>query len=799
VEISKTAVVRAVLTSKEQYASEPVSSSSGTAFDHQVSPQVVAESTLAHMKLARRWLCWALVPGPQGSKAKKIPYYVDGTPRGKTDTSEDLSKLATYEEACAAVYAGNGRFTSPAFALGPDGKGGYWQGIDFDDVAVNGLENLVEQAPGYVEVSPSKLGAHAIGYGLHFDTLGSNGSGVEAYAGARYFTFTGEMLRDSVLTCLAAYVVEQVVLVHGAVKAASSAAQNHIYVTHRTVTELRSALVYLRADDRGLWVRIGHALKELGEQGRGLWLDWSSTSSKFDPADASKTWESFKPTSTDYKAVFAEAQRQGWTNPSSNAARLATSSDVVNFSQRAPRDILRHLPPEPFDLAEAPPPISSLALAFSRATGFDRSGVIVAATTAAASMIDDRYRLEVNKGSDWIVSARQWAFLCAPPSGGKSPTLRTATDPIKRMHIEMRKLWVAQNADLPPHERSPMPALFTSDATVAALSELLKDNPGGLLVLNEEFSSWAGAIDCADRGDAAKNRGDWLQLRDGGARQIDRIARGSVQVENWGASVLAACTPDGIAKQMKVMPEDGLIQRFVPCIMSAPDLDALGDCSKEIQEWAQGLRWAYEFTTARQGTVVRMSSKAREMFEAERRGQRQLVMDTEVFAPAYAAHLGKHPGMLAEIALTFHVFSGREPTVELEAETMAIAIRYMRRVRKHSYYLYSTILSGSPGFELAQALARSIVASDPPVPAIGREFMTQHCQLFKKSDDRVRREAVQFLEDADWLQASGEARGYGGWPTKYEVNPHVYEMFAREGEQWRARRAAVKEAIERGE
>lgn len=469
---------------------------------------------------------------------------------------------------------------------------------------------------------------------------------------------------------------------------------------------------------------------------------------------------------------------------------------IVAFAARKPRDILKKSVPQPFGLDEAPPPIAQFAQAFSKATGIDRSGIIVAATTAAASIIDDRYQLEVNPGSNWIVSARQWAFLCAPPSGGKSPTIRPATDPIKRLHGEFYAQWKTVNEQLKEEDKSPMPAIYTSDATVPALTERLKDNPRGILMLNEEFSSWIGAIDSADRGEAAKNRGDWLQLRDGGPRQIDRISRGSVYVPNWGASVLAACTPDGIAKQMKNMPEDGLIQRFVPCIMGTPDIDADGDCNAEIQHWEQVIRWAYQFTSS-SCHRVRFNSEAREMFEYERKEQRKLTMATEEMAPSYAAHLGKHPGMLAEVALTFHVFSGHQPGPEIDAQTMKIAILYMRRVRKHAYYLYSGILNTSPAFELAQALARSIVAADEPITTVGRDWMTQHCQAFKKADDRLRREAVQLLEDADWLEAGSGS--YRGWPSKYAVHERVCQMFAREGEQWRERRAAVREAIGGGD
>ena len=73
--------------------------------------------------------------------------------------------------------------------------------------------------------------------------------------------------------------------------------------------------------------------------------------------------------------------------------------------------------------------------------------------------------------------------------------------------------------------------------------------------------------------------------------------------------------------------------------------------------------------------------------------------------------------------------------------------------------------------------------------------MTTHCQAFRKADDRLRREAVQMLEDADWLSAETHVRLYGGWPRSYLVHHRVAELFAREGEQWRARRAAVRDMI----
>lgn len=153
-------------------------------------------SMLAAMRAASRWLIYQNVPQP-GKKPRKIPHYADGAPRqGALDTSADVARLVTFEAAVAALQE-RGQDWGLGFALGPDGTGNYWQGIDLDDVEANGLIEVANTLPGYVEYSPSGMGAHAIGYGAKFGTLGSNGTGIEAYCEGRFFTFTGNMMRDS--------------------------------------------------------------------------------------------------------------------------------------------------------------------------------------------------------------------------------------------------------------------------------------------------------------------------------------------------------------------------------------------------------------------------------------------------------------------------------------------------------------------------------------------------------------------------------------------------------------------------
>ena len=271
------------------------------------------------MRNARRWLLWKSVRNPDSTKKpSKIPYYASGVPRnGELDSPADQAQFANFEDAVRALQSGG--YSGFGFALGPDGTGNCWQGIDLDKLSQHPeLHAIAQQLPGYTELSPRGDGKHAIGYGRSFESLGSNASAIEAYSSARFFTVTAVAAGPNPPICLGDFVEQQLRPLHGSSRdkvSPNEAAATPEVVPAQTAVDLRSALLSMRSDDRDVWVRIGLALKTLGDVGRGLWMEWSATSDKFDPKDAARTWESFKPTRTGYQGVFAEAQRNGWVNP----------------------------------------------------------------------------------------------------------------------------------------------------------------------------------------------------------------------------------------------------------------------------------------------------------------------------------------------------------------------------------------------------------------------------------------------------------------------------------------------------
>ena len=242
---------------------------------------------------------------------------------------------------------------------------------------------------------------------------------------------------------------------------------------------------------------------------------------------------------------------------------------------------------------------------------------------------------------------------------------------------------------------------------------------------------------------------------------------------------------------MKQLPDDGLIHRFIPALMGSRVHNRQGDARRAVEQWTRVLSYLHEVTGP---AHISFNPAAREMFDQEETYKCWLSESVYESSPQLASHLGKHGGLLARTALTFHALCDPRSHV-LTEQTMWLAVQYCRRVAKHAAAMFNGVLGTSPAIALAQSLGRSIVADGPLLTTVNRQWMSDHCTEFRKAEDRVKREAVQILEDADWLEQTAGARSYGGWPTKWHVHDRLSQMFAQQGTEWRARRAAVREAI----
>jgi hypothetical protein len=453
-----------------------------------------------------------------------------------------------------------------------------------------------------------------------------------------------------------------------------------------------------------------------------------------------------------------------------------------------PIDILRTLAAPPLRVADTPAVLARFADAHARATGFDVSIILTGGIVAAAAALSDEVRLCVSSRSSWFESARLWAVDIGGPGCGKTPGTKIALAPIHAMHRELLAEWNRQHGkdDDPP----PKPVIYTSDATTEALAEILRGNERGLLYAVDELESWLASHDVYRSG-AGRDRGEWLRLYDGGPHQVNRVARGSFFVKNWGASLLSATTPSALRKLAPKLPEDGLLQRLLLVLvqpMELPDASMLRvDTRRPTEEWDATLRRLYAVPAG----VVHLSGVARAIFEAEQAELHRLTIAFEELHPAFASHLAKRVAMLARLALVFHALEAADIATEVTGETMARAVRFMRRQERHAQAVYSSLLGADTGMGLAKAIARSILASN--LQEFNRRALTPRCKAFREADEAARKAALSMLTDCGWVTCTGDNPAAHG--ATWNVDTRVHTLFSEHGEKARAQREAVRSRI----
>jgi len=579
------------------------------------------------MLSVKRWLVWKSVPNVDPSKKpRKVPYYANGIARnGELDTPKDMASLSSFNDALLALQTGE--YTGIGFALGADGTGNFWQGVDLDEMSKHPeLTYVLDDLPGYTEQTPSGDGWHAIGYGRPFNPLGSNKTGVEAYSSGRFFTVTGELSGINSPCCLADFVEQRLKPLHS--KSLSTSAHNDNNdpepfekVSAQTVRDLRSALLFMRSDDRERWQRNGHRLKTLGEVGRGLFMEWSSTSEAFDPLADAKTWESFKPTHTNYKAVFKEAQEMGWVNPASGSEYISDDWGFVGsvgvdsgvFDWEKPNDIETNFPPvQALQPELIPEPLRNWLSDISYRMQTPGDFAAISSIVIVGSLIGSGCGIRPKALDDWEVIPNVWGACIGSPSVVlKSPSMKEPMGLLERLQSEYGEQFerdkagtefdslankamlddikiqlskaakgkgkdgVVNGDDLQKikadyleltdnAEPEATRRLFkTNETSIQSQTVLQVQNPRGLLTFRDELTAllvkW-------DREDGADERAYFLEGWNGNGSYTDfKIGRGLTEASNICISMLGGIQPDKLKRylyQAQNGCNDGLMQRL---------------------------------------------------------------------------------------------------------------------------------------------------------------------------------------------------------------------------------------------
>jgi hypothetical protein len=343
-----------------------------------------------------------------------------------------------------------------------------------------------------------------------------------------------------------------------------------------------------------------------------------------------------------------------------------------------------------FPLEVLPATLTDFVKSESAVIGCDPSALAMTALVAVSAALDHRFALKMMRNGNWWASPRLWVLLVGDPSRKKTPAINAATR--------------AAGGD-PKDGPAPPPRFVVFDSTVEKLGEILARYDRGLLVKRDEFAGFLGAMERYGSGKGASaDRAFWLTAFDGGPYTVDRINRGETLIRNLSVSLVGGIQPERLA-ELRGLTSDGLLQRFLPLMMSAPTFasDACTN-SAAYHLLVRKLLW-------REPRRFTLSDAALGAMEELRRHLHDLETSAGGLAEGFQAFLGKLAGYAGSLALILHMVAESASEPKVSAETVRrVSVLIRDFLLPHAFEFYRANERASAGDRL-QRLASWILTS----------------------------------------------------------------------------------------
>jgi hypothetical protein len=475
-----------------------------------------------------------------------------------------------------------------------------------------------------------------------------------------------------------------------------------------------------------------------------------------------------------------------------------------------------------------PPPLAEFVFQCSGIKGSPPEVLALSALVACSAAIDDRFTIQPRPNEpSWRESARLWGMVVGEPSTKKTPAMKLAMSGLSEMNTEMigrnqkavaeydrqmltfkavEKRRVAAeakgDAGAPEYAEAPerprLDRIITNDFTIEGIARLLVDNERGLLCYTDELAGWFGLMGKYAANGGGNDRAAWLEFYQGGPKTIDRAGR-TIHIPNASVSVIGAIQPEKMRALSKAMDDDGLLQRFIPIVLSnepIPD-DESPEPTHLIKAYADLIKhlWA----TRPEGSIatITMSPEAVDV-RRELDRWRTLLASAEGLPTMLRSAVTKYEGLFPRLCLTYHAIScaatRRFPTsLPLQGSTARrVADLIKHWIFPNALAFYTGVMGrASPGFDLARAVADYLLAAAPS--RITRRDITHGCSAWRSAEEWKQGAALAALEQAGWLIPEGTpgARGTKAWT----VSPRALRDFSARAAGLRARRQAASEIL----
>ncbi len=194
-------------------------------------------------------------------------------------------------------------------------------------------------------------------------------------------------------------------------------------------------------------------------------------------------------------------------------------------------------------------------------------GVPAALSVAAMASAIGLSRMVHDSHADWTEIPVVWLSLVAPSGCRKSPVLMDLFTPHRDVQDERRQVYEhalreyqsaldawnqrarerrgKKGAEIEPRPEEPaLEHVWTSDATVEVVPLMLRSNPRGLLVLQDELAGFFRGMGRYKRGGGEADRSFWLSTFSGAPAKIDRVGKPTVIVRMAATSVVGGIQPE---------------------------------------------------------------------------------------------------------------------------------------------------------------------------------------------------------------------------------------------------------------
>lgn len=442
--------------------------------------------------------------------------------------------------------------------------------------------------------------------------------------------------------------------------------------------------------------------------------------------------------------------------------------------------------------------------------------VAAPAIVAISSLIGRKIGIHPKKNDNWLVYPNLWGAVVARPGFFKSPTIAEAMKPLEKIVSEANqkydqalKAWEIEKSIIEAtieatkdqliralkkgqdvnieNMRAKMKSLKkeldtlkpvakrykTNDATVEKVSQLLLENPDGILMVRDELYGWLASMNKSGR---EGDREFYLEAWNGyGSFTIDRIGRGTLHIPSLCLSVFGGIQPSKLEKHVVGSlneNDDGLLQRMQ--ILVYPEIknswknyDICPDEKAQL-EVDKLFRTCADLTNANELQHFHFDDDAQAIFNHWRENLEKSLRSGQIENPNFESHISKFRSLMPSLSLLFQIIESQAMNGKflVGKEATKLSIRWCEYLEFHAKKVYK--VASSSQMESARALAKKIREGKVTDQVKIRSIYRHHWAMLN-TIDRVN-SAIQELAKFNWVRVETKK---GSRTQTLRINPSL--------------------------